>query len=380
MTEQNNQENKSKKHLLILGAGASMSLVPEIKFENFMRDYALYKNDEDAELPINQGNDFFQNFRLPSGAELVRYISSYNNELIKKCIEIDKNRHETNTQNQDESHDSEELYIELSQMSLTKLLKEFTKYYNEMVLPYVRYLCIASYLVKKYTPMSIDYFANNLYFFATNEIELLISEKIFENKDNAIKIIQKYLKLIIFEILSQKQKSTIEYASNHADYNYIRHMIWNLTLEANRIDPTINPKKYIEDNLDIITFNYDITTEVLLRAYNDIITMSYAEIINGTILHDDKVNIIHVYSHLYAKEGEPLKMSYGENKVTYDTINIVDLLFSDLNGTQNLQHIDELLNESDYYINWIRANQDKESQHLTNIMSPKIRTSNKETN
>ena len=332
MTEQNNQENKSKKHLLILGAGASMSLVPEIKFENFMRDYALYKNDEDAELPINQGNDFFQNFRLPSGAELVRYISSYNNELIKKCIEIDKNRHETNTQNQDESHDSEELYIELSQMSLTKLLKEFTKYYNEMVLPYVRYLCIASYLVKKYTPMSIDYFANNLYFFATNEIELLISEKIFENKDNAIKIIQKYLKLIIFEILSQKQKSTIEYASNHADYNYIRHMIWNLTLEANRIDPTINPKKYIEDNLDIITFNYDITTEVLLRAYNDIITMSYAEIINGTILHDDKVNIIHVYSHLYAKEGEPLKMSYGENKVTYDTINIVDLLFSDLNG------------------------------------------------
>lgn len=385
MIDENSQEKQHKKHLLILGAGASMSLVPEKNVLKKTLNDNKEKIDENEEL------------RLPSGSGLVDYIASYVTRIksyvvVKKII-------------------PEELRYDVSHIGVNEYMNEFEDIHNHVGSPFeydpnirkyitsetsdlerfcidgiqklyaddsmailginsleyyitenndnehLKYLFIAGYLVKKYNPMSMDYFANNLYFFARNEIELLISEKIFEDKENAVEVIQKYLKLIIFEILSQKQKSTIDYALNNVDNNYIRQIIWNMTLEANRIDKKLDPKKYIEDNLDIITFNYDITTEYLLNHYNAIEYQSFAEIKSDTKMDNNKVNVIHVYSHLYAGVGKMIHESI--NKID-NTFNIIDLIFT------NPDKINELLEKCDDYINWIRANHDENSECLTN--------------
>ncbi len=61
-------ELKPRKHLLILGAGASMSLVP-----SDWRD----ANGEPAKTESDRKYDANAKYRMPSGKELVDYIANY---------------------------------------------------------------------------------------------------------------------------------------------------------------------------------------------------------------------------------------------------------------------------------------------------------------
>lgn len=138
-------------------------------------------------------------------------------------------------------------------------------------------LYTASYLVKKYMPISIDYFANNLDFFAGKEVNLLVKLNCFgADKEDVILTIHKYMKLIICEILYARQETTLNIALNGSEQNYIRQIVWNLSLEANRYGAN-DVKNYIEENLDIITFNYDNTADILLQKYQGLEVKPYSE-------------------------------------------------------------------------------------------------------
>lgn len=393
MLEHNNQVNKPKKHLLILGAGASMSLVP-------------IRNNSNLD-------DMNKIIRLPSGWDLCDYISLYLNKIksiivvsgfVPNILKIPKDKIIKEYFNLE--YDFYCSYIgniinyipniehyrkiclnNINDKSITWFNSAVQKLYADdnfmNVLEiigsngicyeiHLKYLYVAGYLLKKYNPLSIDYFANNLQFFASYEIEILKKSRYKNEKSfDIVTILHKYLKLIIFESLSEKQKSTINYASNHAGYNYIRHIIWNMTLEANRVDKNLDPKEYIEKNLDIITFNYDITTEYLLNYYNAIESQSFAEIKSDIQMNNNKVNIIHVYSHLYAGMNEVNKIiNQSSVHEINNTFNIIDLIFT------NPDKIDELLEKCDYYINWIRANHDGENLYLTNKCMDLLKNAN----
>ena len=72
-------ELKSRKHLLILGAGASMSLVPED-----WRD----ANGEPAKTESDRKYDANAKYRMPSGKELVDYIANYDMVILANLLSI----------------------------------------------------------------------------------------------------------------------------------------------------------------------------------------------------------------------------------------------------------------------------------------------------
>lgn len=141
----------------------------------------------------------------------------------------------------------------------------------------------------------------------------------------------------------ERQVKTINHALNSTEQNYLRHIIWTLTLEANKCGTP--PKKYIEENLDIITFNYDVTADVLLKKYHEFNVISInEEIIADTGALDlNVIKIVHVYSYLGANgkvEPANIEKIFDLTRIIMDPVKEIS--------------IEEHIKQCDKYIFWIR--------------------------
>jgi hypothetical protein len=386
-----NQTIESRKHLLILGAGASMSLVPR-KIEKRNSKDGTYTEDYDA----NENN------RLPSGSELVKYIADYKRNLLFMFIVKDntlttpKCNYYNNLKKIIKINPDLSLQDNLSKYQNLQREQKYVNEHNIIKLYYVKYdqnfdvqdkiyygkcsiteayiffnmhssmelfwLYVASYLTSKYLPISIDYFANNLDFYAAREINELINiNNLGLEKEKIITMIHKYLKAIICELLFERQKNTINIALNNTEHNYIRQIIWSLSLEANRYNQDV--KQYIENNLDVITFNYDNTTDILLQKYQELaINPISGGDLKDVALDPKKINILHVYSHLSCSGDD-----------TYDSkeFNIARAFLE-----EKPDNFKAMLDHANRYIFWIRNQKEmdgkQESKNNTKSLSQKL--------
>ncbi len=375
-----NNTINGKKHLLILGAGASMSLVPK---------------DHKA--------------ALPSGMQLINYIANYNKNIL--CYLIAKEESKSKPQEfelnyiklkkfinnkpvveimnvlkggsysmpDDFLHGGEyagtlqettamltrqkDIGIELLKPieNVNSLLK-LTCVKNMNMKKHIIKLMFVSHLVNKHMPNSIDYFANNLEFFVSRDIQEYIEASFAVDIKEAKIDLQKYLKIIICEYLAEKQRLTIGFAIENTDQNYIKQIIWNLSLEANKFNMPI--KYYIEKNLDIITFNYDITTEVLLRSYQDL----QINVINCTDTETSQtdseiINVLHVYSYLGANNET-------SNHANFDIATI--LLPDDQDDAKFVKHI-EICDKSIFWIrNLVGSSDSEQTKMSTKVLCQKL--------
>lgn len=459
-SELNQNELKPRKHLLILGAGASMSLVPED-----WRD----ANGEPAKTESDRKYDANAQYRMPSGKELVDYIANYSRVILANLLSLKYYNLEPywflSQENREfyvklrglpkhsiidpekilivlekydnldywEYHD-DILFTELFTLILhnssmyeqitgaltikeikLELEKDFYGIYHnykmwcyvggidtglrlldkigvdlsdDMLLTLLR-LLYAVRLVKTHNPNSIDYFINGLNYYARsstldqdmeNNFEQYVTNnmkpagmpdaarikikdwlqkncetRILRKKIINLDIIEQHLKFIVFQVISEKQLQTIQYYTSNLvdDKQYFDKLEAWLVREANK--SKVEEKQYIEQNLNTISFNYDVIAEGLYDLGH-----WYKQPWSNS--HQLQCDIHHVYGVLQKHEFWDDNFHGGNYYIKLSKI-----IKSDVEQLKNYSfdnHL-ELCCES---INWIRyKDKDKEQKYKTLI-------------
>ena len=225
---------------------------------------------------------------------------------------------------------------------------------------------IVANIIEYYKPYSIDYFMMNIeqvahYEFYLTKKENNNLEKLNPNDSKERKkYLHRYAKLIIANILFPSSL----YASFEARYhdNYFRKLWWKFLQDAlfHYKQEWNNEcfEEYLNENVKIITFNYDNSFENIFWENSEVTDNSKKFIKN---------NLKHVYGQIFLKLGKNDQINLTENclwKGLFSFINeeVMRLYLPKKDSPKEICEVDNIFEELDKNIKWIGQ---QESQEIT---------------
>jgi hypothetical protein len=311
-----------------------------------------FKND----LTKNIENNYNEIKNLQSIADIFNeYLLGYQGHTFQACFdgivkEVNKIKHEIF-----------KISIKLESLPTAENHKNFDK-----SLDHLKGCFIVANIIEYYKPYSIDYFMMNIEqvahyeFYLTkkenNNLEKLNPNDAKERK----KYLHRYAKLIIANILFPSSL----YACFEARYhdNYFKKLWWKFLQDAlfHYKQEWNNEcfEEYLNENVKIITFNYDNSFENIFWENSEVTDNSKKFIKN---------NLKHVYGQIFLKLGKNDQINLLENclwKGLFSFINeeVMRLYLPKKDSPKEICEVDNIFEELDKNIKWIGQ---QESQEIT---------------